>query len=90
MLLNSRAKLQQQMFYCIALMRDPKLRLSTDSGRQRDFARMIQKALIDENPAIAKLVREADQEKSDSDLALNKQVGSANVVGADEKEKGAE
>lgn len=58
-LVNARARIQQQIFYCIALMRDPKLELMTTDGRQKDFARMMQKILIEENPVVAKLVEKA-------------------------------
>ncbi|MHB2036526.1 MAG: hypothetical protein ACYCPW_07265 [Nitrososphaerales archaeon] len=61
MLINARAKIQQQIYYCIALMRDPKLKLTSDSGRSRDFARLIQKALLEENPAVARMVQEANK-----------------------------
>ncbi len=62
-LINARARLQQQIFYCIALLGNPKLNLLTDTGRNRDFARLIQKALLDENPAAKKMVEEAMQNK---------------------------
>ena len=60
-LTNARARQQQQLFYCVALLRDPKLRLTTENGRSRDFARLIEKALLEDNPAAAKLVEEAEQ-----------------------------
>jgi hypothetical protein len=54
LVLNSRARISQQILYCIAMMRDPKLKLSYDSGRKRDFAKMIEKVLPREVLAISK------------------------------------
>ena len=42
-LVNSKAKLTQQLLYCIAMLRDPKLKLMTDNGQFRDLASLIQK-----------------------------------------------
>jgi hypothetical protein len=59
-LINARARIQQQILYCIVLLRNPKLKLSIDSGRNLDFARMIKKALDEENPLVRKMVEEAN------------------------------
>lgn len=62
MLVNSRARIQQQILMCAEKLTNPKLKLYTDSGKQRDFASMISKALVDENPSVKKLVEEANKE----------------------------
>jgi DNA polymerase III delta prime subunit len=45
-LVNSKAKLTQQLLYCIAMLRDPKLKLMTDNGQIRDLAGLIEKAYL--------------------------------------------
>ena len=39
----------------------PQVELTSDSGRARDFARLIQNALLQDNPAVAKMVEEANR-----------------------------
>jgi FMN phosphatase YigB (HAD superfamily) len=63
-LINARSKVQHQIFLSIALLRNPKLSLTTDSGRNRDFARLIKNALLEEGPAAMKLVEEAARKTS--------------------------
>lgn len=58
-LVNARQKIAMSIFTGTALIRDPKLRLATDSGKRRDLAKMIQKALLKNNPATSKMVDEA-------------------------------
>ena len=79
-LLNTKARTQQQLFYCVALMRDPKLRLTSESGRMKDFAKRIEKSLLDENPASAKLVQatETAQDSKNSPSSSNTKKDSPN------------
>lgn len=65
-LTNARARQQQQLFFCVALLRDPKLRLTSENGRTKDFARMMEGALLQDNPASAKLVKEAEAREGSS------------------------
>ncbi|MDG6905033.1 MAG: hypothetical protein JRN20_04530 [Nitrososphaerota archaeon] len=55
-LIHARTKLQQQILMCSEVLRDPKLKLYTDSGKQRDFAKLVEAALIDENPAVKEMI----------------------------------
>lgn len=63
LVLNSRARISQQILYCIAMMRDPKLKLAYESGRKRDFAKMIEKVLPREVPAFSKPKDSSKQEE---------------------------
>ncbi|MGI0080200.1 MAG: hypothetical protein ACRECH_11300 [Nitrososphaerales archaeon] len=65
-LINARARVQQQIFYCVALLGNPKLKLMTETGRNLDFARMMKRALLDQNPAARKMVDEARKDKENS------------------------
>jgi hypothetical protein len=58
-LVNARSRIQQQIFYCVTLLRDPKLKLLTDTGRNKDFARLMKRALLDENPAVKKMIEQS-------------------------------
>ncbi len=60
-LVNSRQKITNSIFIGISLLRDPKLKLTTDSGRRVDLARMIQKTLLKNNPATKKMVEDLEQ-----------------------------
>lgn len=63
LLVNSRSRIIQQILYCVAMMRDPKLRLTSEGGRRRDFARIIEKALLKDNPLVSKLMDEASSKE---------------------------
>ena|SRR5208282_2655606 len=65
-LINTRVRIQAQIFNCVALLKNPKLKLMTDSGRNRDLARLMQRALLDENPAVKKMIEEAKQKQTSS------------------------
>jgi len=58
-LVNARQKIAMTIFTGTSLLRDPKLQLSTQSGKRRDLARLIQRALLKNNPALNKMVGEA-------------------------------
>ena len=45
-LMNTRAKVQAELTYSILVALNPKLKLAPDSLRSRDFARLIQTALL--------------------------------------------
>jgi hypothetical protein len=68
-LLNAKARARQQLFYAASLLRDPKLKLMTDTGRAKDFARLIKQSLLDENPAVKKMVEEANQRGASADTS---------------------
>ena len=63
-LVNSRHKVYQQVFYSIALMRDPKLKLSPERAAS-DLARAIKATLLEDNPAAKKLITEKADENSE-------------------------
>ncbi len=58
-LVNARQKIAMSIFTGTALIRDPKLKLTTDTGKMRDLARMIQRALLKNNPALKKMAEDA-------------------------------
>src|SRR5579864_6921844 len=60
-LLNARQKIAMSIFTGTTLLRDPKMKLTTDTGKRRDLARMIQRALIKNNPAAKKMVGDAQR-----------------------------
>ena len=59
LLVNTRQKIAMSIFMGVSVTRNPKLKLMTDSGRRRDLARMIQRAMIKNNPASKKIVEES-------------------------------
>lgn len=75
-LINSRAKVQQQIFYCVTLLGNPKLKLMTDSGRNKDFARMMKQAVLEDNPAVKRMVEEAKQKPAPKSAELGGEVSS--------------
>lgn len=61
LLLNSRQRIAMTIFTCMSLMRDPKLKITSDSGRKKDLARLIQKTLLKNSPVVEKLVSESEE-----------------------------
>ena len=70
-LLNARQKIAMSIFTGTSLIRDPKLKLTTDSGKRRDLARMIQRALIKNNPAAKKMVSTAERKMQEETAHKN-------------------
>ena len=63
-LINARQRIAMSVFAGTSLMRGPKLRLMTNAGRRRDLARMIERALLKNNPVAKKMVEEADRKET--------------------------
>jgi hypothetical protein len=60
-LVNARQKIAMSIFTGTALIRDPKLQLVTDTGKKRDLARMIQKAMLKNNPMANRMVSDVEK-----------------------------
>ena len=60
-LINARQRIAMSVFAGTSMMRDPKLRLMTNAGRRRDLARMIERALLKNNPAANKMAQDANR-----------------------------
>jgi len=67
-LVNARQRIAMSIFTGTSLIRDPKLKLTTDTGKRRDLALMFQRVLLKNNPATKKMVSEADMNDGSEDI----------------------
>ncbi|HZW56247.1 MAG TPA: hypothetical protein VFF30_08170 [Nitrososphaerales archaeon] len=75
-LMNTRARVQAELTYLILVAMNPKLKLMPDTLRSRDFAKLIQSALVkEEAPRVAKALEERAGEAAT--VSERKQVGEA-------------
>ncbi|MHB8566426.1 MAG: hypothetical protein ACYC7D_08675 [Nitrososphaerales archaeon] len=57
-LVNAKARAVHEMFVCISIMRDPKLRLTTTRGKNRDLARLLERTVRREKASVSRLEAE--------------------------------
>lgn len=66
-LANASTKTHQGIYLGVALLRNPKFKLSSDPRRAADLASMMKRALLSENPTVKKMVGEAKKQKEEED-----------------------